>query len=343
MAANGIAAPIGRRPPPARGEPVLLLVYCLLILVVSVLGGMLPALVRLGHRQMQLALSLVAGVMFGVGVIHMLPHAIVLWGESSAAELAGGPDLHGGLDPIMLSLLLGFLVMFLLERFLSFHQHEPPAVLAEGEACDHQHEPGHGHGHANSTGGGANRVTWLGAMIGLAVHTILSGIALAASVEAAQSHGHGEMFAGFGVFLGVALHKPFDAMTIAMLMRAAGISRAKILLANIGFAMMVPLGIGLFELGISGSQDQLAWTALALSFSAGTFLCIALADLLPELKFHDHDRLALTGMLILGVAIAWGTGWLEASTHDHDHGHGHSHDHGHDHSHDHDHAHDHDH
>ncbi|MFM1890084.1 MAG: hypothetical protein RLZZ565_841, partial [Planctomycetota bacterium] len=62
---------------------MLLLVYCLLILVVSVLGGMLPALVRLGHRQMQLALSLVAGVMFGVGVIHMLPHAIVLWGESS--------------------------------------------------------------------------------------------------------------------------------------------------------------------------------------------------------------------------------------------------------------------
>lgn len=324
---------------------MLLLVYCIVILAVSVAGGMLPAFVQLGHRRMQLALSLVAGVMFGVGVIHMLPHAIVLWGESSAAELAGGPDLHGGLDPIMLSLLLGFLVMFLLERFLAFHQHEPPAVLAEGAACNHGHEPGDGHREAG-TPGSASGVTWLGAMVGLAVHTILSGIALAASVEAAQSHGHGEMFAGFGVFLGVALHKPFDAMTIAMLMRAAGISRARILLANIGFAMMVPLGIGLFELGISGSKDQLAWTALALSFSAGTFLCIALADLLPELKFHDHDRVALTGMLILGVAIAWGTGWLEASTHDHSHGHGdhghdHSHDHGHGHSHDHSHDHDH--
>ncbi len=319
---------------------MLLLVYCIVILAVSILGGMLPAFVKLGHRRMQLALSLVAGVMFGVGVIHMLPHAIVLWGESSAAELAGGPDLHGGLDPIMLSLLLGFLVMFLLERFLSFHQHEPVPVEASA-ACGHEHEPGHRHDHAHSSApGGANRVTWLGAMIGLAVHTILSGIALAASVEAAQSHGHGEMFAGFGVFLGVALHKPFDAMTIAMLMRAAGIGRGRILLANIGFAMMVPLGIGLFELGISGSKDQLAVTALALAFSAGTFLCIALADLLPELKFHDHDRLALTGMLILGVVIAWGTGWLEASTHDHSHDHGHHHGHDH-HHHDHDHDHDH--
>lgn len=320
---------------------MLLLVYCLAILAVSILGGMLPAFLRLSHTRMQLALSLVAGVMFGVGVIHMLPHAIVLWGESSAAELAGGPDLHGGLDPIMLALLLGFLVMFLLERFLAFHQHEPPPAEAAAHGC------GHDHGHGQPSGG-ATQVTWLGAMVGLAVHTILSGIALAASVEAAQSHGHGEMFAGFGVFLGVALHKPFDAMTIAMLMRAAGIGRARILLANVGFAMMVPLGIGLFEFGISGSEDQLAWTALALSFSAGTFLCIALADLLPELKFHHHDRLALTGMLILGVAIAWGTGWLEASTHDHahDHGHHHGHDHGHDHDHHHhhhDHDHDHDH
>lgn len=318
---------------------MLLLVYCIVILAVSILGGMLPALMRLGHRRMQLALSLVAGVMFGVGVIHMLPHAIVLWGESSAAELAGGPDLHGGLDPIMLSLLLGFLVMFLLERFLSFHQHEPAGAIEHDASCGH----GHVHDQTQSpASGGANRVTWFGAMVGLAVHTILSGIALAASVEAAQSHGHGEMFAGFGVFLGVALHKPFDAMTIAMLMRAAGIGRARILLANIGFAMMVPLGIGLFELGISGSKDQLAVTALALAFSAGTFLCIALADLLPELKFHDHDRLALTGMLILGVAIAWGTGWLEASTHDHAH-HDHTHDHGHGHDHAHDHDHDHDH
>lgn len=285
---------------------------------------------------MQLALSLVAGVMFGVGVIHMLPHAIVIWGESEAGAVAGGPQLHGGLDPIMIALLLGFLAMFLLERFLSFHEHEPvpsdaaAAPSAGGSTC--------GHDHGDGAVGTSHRMTWVGAMTGLALHTLLSGIALAASVEAAAAHDHGTALAGFGVFLGVVLHKPFDAMTITMLMRGAGVPRWRIHLANLAFALMVPAGIGLFYAGISGTDDAAGWTALALAFSAGTFLCIALADLLPELKFHDHDRLKLTGMLILGVVIAWGTGILEGLGHDHGHDHGghHHHDHaGHDHDHDH--------
>ncbi|MGA0285707.1 MAG: ZIP family metal transporter [Phycisphaerales bacterium] len=330
---SGASALFGR-------PPLTLAVYCLLILGASLAGGLLPTLIRFDHTRMQLALSLVAGVMFGVGVIHMLPHAIVIWGESAAAATAGGPQLHGGLDPIMLALLLGFLVMFLLERFLSFHEHEPVPVDGEQSASSHaEADSACGHDHGSPAAGTSHRMTWVGAMTGLALHTLLSGIALAASVEAAAAHDHGTALAGFGVFLGVVLHKPFDAMTITMLMRGAGVSRWRIHLANLSFAMMVPAGIVLFHLGISGTDDAAAWTALALAFSAGTFLCIALADLLPELKFHDHDRLKLTAMLILGVAIAWGTGILEGLGHDHDHGHGGAHDH---HHHDHDH-HDHDH
>ena len=43
---------------------------------------------------------------------------------------------------------------------------------------------------------------------------------------------------------------------------------------------------------------------LALAFSAGIFLCISLGDLLPEVHFHSHDRLKLSGMLFLGIVIA---------------------------------------
>jgi zinc and cadmium transporter len=49
----------------------------------------------------------------------------------------------------------------------------------------------------------------------------------------------------------------------------------------------------------------------ALAFAAGVFLCISLADLLPELAFHSHDRLPLTAVLLLGIALAWGIGFLE--------------------------------
>ena len=41
-----------------------------------------------------------------------------------------------------------------------------------------------------------------------------------------------------------------------------------------------------------------------MAFSAGIFLCISLGDLLPEVHFHSHDRLQLSGMLLLGVLLA---------------------------------------
>jgi zinc and cadmium transporter len=57
----------------------------------------------------------------------------------------------------------------------------------------------------------------------------------------------------------------------------------------------------------------------ALAFAAGVFLCIALADLLPEVAFHTHDRLQLTVSLLLGIALAWSIGLFEPQhSHSHD-------------------------
>jgi zinc and cadmium transporter len=60
-----------------------------------------------------------------------------------------------------------------------------------------------------------------------------------------------------------------------------------------------------------------------LALAAGAFVCIAAADLLPEVQFHSHDRVLLTSSLALGLAIAWGITVLERSSHAHAHGHGH--------------------
>jgi zinc and cadmium transporter len=52
-----------------------------------------------------------------------------------------------------------------------------------------------------------------------------------------------------------------------------------------------------------------------LAFSAGTFLCISLSDLLPELQFHQHDRVKLSLALLLGLTVAYAAGRLEAAAH----------------------------
>jgi zinc and cadmium transporter len=117
-------------------------------------------------------------------------------------------------------------------------------------------------------------------------------------------------------------------------MAAGGWSRNSIWLANLSFALMCPLGAISFVFGLdSFFGEQHIVLGCSLAFAAGVFLCISLADLLPEVAFHTHDRLRLTLALALGVALAWGIGFLEPKhAHEH-HDHGSHGEHAHDHTH----------
>ena len=87
---------------------------------------------------------------------------------------------------------------------------------------------------------------------------------------------------------------------------------------NLAFALMIPCGVALFWVGTLSLLPISAgsWTAIALAFSAGTFLCIALSDLLPELQFHSHDRLPLSAALLTGFALMAGTALAEPTIRD---------------------------
>jgi len=41
----------------------------------------------------------------------------------------------------------------------------------------------------------------------------------------------------------------------------------------------------------------------ALTFYAGTFLCITAGDLLPERQFYSHDRFKLSVSLLAGLTV----------------------------------------
>lgn len=286
-----------------------MLLYLLAIVCVSVLGGLLPAMVRLTHRRLQLGLALVAGVMLGVGLLHMLGHAVEMAAEESTST---------SVSAIMLAALGGFLLMFLLERFFCFHHHE-----TEAHTCGDTH-PNTNHNHDPdpelSAPACSHSFGWIGALVGLSVHTLLAGFALGAAVAADT---------GLAVFLGIVLHKPFDSFTVVALMRREHRSLRAMHVVNVLFALLVPVGVGVFMLSADAFDSASSYTALALAFSGGTFICIASSDLLPELQFHNHDRLGITAAFILGLVIAWGSGMV---------GHDHAHD-GDDHSHTHDHAH----
>jgi zinc and cadmium transporter len=81
----------------------------------------------------------------------------------------------------------------------------------------------------------------------------------------------------------------------------------------------------MFYLGAAGHT---ALVGAALGMAAGVFICIALADILPEVSFHSHDRAKLSVALVLGILLAISIGFLEGEGH----GHGTLHEAEHDHS-----------
>lgn len=292
----------------------LLSLYGLLVVGASLAGGWVPLVVRLTHRRMQVAISFVSGIILGIGLLHMVPHSL--------HEL-------GSIDRTMAWVMGGFLFMFFLERFFHFHHHDvadddqllsPPVE----HAGDHDHDhAGHAHAHHDHHHGspGASNFSWLSAAVGLTLHSLVDGVAIAAAVRAEDGN-EAVTLAGLGVFLAVFLHKPFDALTIGTLMAAAGSGKSSRHAFNALYALITPLGIVLFYALASSSGASPQALGAALGFAGGAFVCIATSDLLPELQFHRHDRLLLTSALVLGIGLAWGTMFLEG-----EHVHGHSHEH----------------
>lgn len=323
----------------------LIALYCSLIVAASVAGGWLPSWIQLTHTRMQTIISFVGGLMLGIGVFHLLPHAM----HSLPSVDAAAGWMMGGM-----------LTMFLLIRMFHFHHHGPleispvdesdvrdPAlqVIAVGRknTCDHDHDHDHEHEHEHEqvaqrvsrrsetdsgaavpslgvdvigqTGppcGHAHQLSWVGIAIGLSLHTMIDGIALAASVQAESAHPTFLSLFGLGTFLAVMLHKPLDAVSITSLMAVSGWTQRSRNIVNAGFALMCPIGAMIFLLGVSqlqGIQEHIVGAALA--FSAGVFICISLSDLLPEMEFHAHNRTRLTAALIAGIFLAWGITFLE--------------------------------
>src|SRR5208282_4733011 len=205
-------------------------------------------------------------------------------------------------------------------RFFSFHHHEPQDLAAADEHAAHRtgvetcahhdeehfvderhHDRSRPHSEPSLTA-----LSWGTAAFGLAIHSLVGGVALASAITADFAEGRGVGATGWGVFLATVVHKPADALTIVSLMLRSGVSRRLAHLVNAGFALMIPLGVALFTIGLGQLSPVAAsaWTAVALAFSAGTFLCIASSDLLPELQFHSHDRFKLSFALLAGLAVA---------------------------------------
>lgn len=228
-------------------------VYGALIFLMTLIGGLVPVLFRnISNIALKLLVSLGAGVLIGMALVHMIPEA---------AELL--PHWFG------FWVLVGFLVLMILERFVMVHS-------CEEHDCSY-----------HSIG--------IAAFLGLSVHGIIEGVALASSLIAAPSLGP-------LIFAAILFHKFPSGITLAAILRMAHSSEKKIAAFAIGLALSGPLGMAL-GYGFLVSSEMKAATGALLALSAGTFLYIAACDLIPEIQSHSTSRVSHLLMFLAGVGV----------------------------------------
>jgi zinc and cadmium transporter len=284
----------------------LLGLYSVLIAAASLFGGWLPGHIQLSHLRFQLVLSTIGGLILGIGVFHLMVHAQYELGQA---------------DLVAKWMMAGMLLMFFLLRTFHVHHHQPeleehtaptPAIDSSSPADDGLPQHAHAdHSHCHHDHAPRSGLTWMGIFFGLAIHTLLDGLALGATMQAESLHGAGTVV-GVGIMLAVALHKPLDSLSITTLMINAEKPARLRWLVNVIYASLCPIGAAAFLLGV-GTLDEGAHLVVgcSLAFSAGVFICIALADILPEMEFHSHNRVRLSVALLLGIALAWLIQFLE--------------------------------
>src|SRR5262245_6222254 len=226
--------------------------YLPTVIFISLVGGFLPLLRELSQKALALLLSFSAGVLLGAVFFHMLPET----GRVLSDDM-GWP------------ILTGFLLIFVMERFVFVH-------ACEERDCD-IHQMG------------------IPAFLGISLHSLLDGIALGAGLILPQL--------GPVVLLAVIIHKMPDSMSISSILLSAGWDRRQVGLLSVIFSMTTPIGAVIAYLFLRALSPENI--AVAIGISAGTFLAIATADILPQVHRIEQRNPMTLVFLALGLFVSW--------------------------------------
>jgi len=235
------------------------LILALCTVVSTTIGGIVALRAR---DRMHLVLGASAGVLLGLVAFDLLPEIFDLG--------AGGSSERLPVPWAMVSFVIGFLVLHVIERASGVH--EP----ADSEYGDHHH----------------SLAGTLGAL-GLIGHSFLDGLAIGLAFQLGSA-------VGWTVAIAVLAHDFADGLNTVTLMRRAGHTKRNARIALAFDALAPVLGV-LVAQTLSPSQPALA---IYLGGFAGLLLYLATADILPEAHAHHPSRLTLLAT-VGGVAFMY--------------------------------------
>ena len=240
-------------------------------------------------RYTQHMLSMAAGALLGTAFLHLLPEAF-----------------ESGVEPhaLFLTLLVGVVFFFLLDKAELWHhghEHHHGADDPDAPAHDHDHDHAHAHPGHEAHGHGRNAGGWA-VLAGDSVHCFGDGILIASAFMA-------DLQLGVIAALAVMVHEvPHHMGDLVVLRLSTGNRRAALLKVTLAGAITALGGLVGYWL-VEQLHDYLTYFLVVAS---GSFIYVALADLIPQLqkRLALRETLAQISWLLVGIALVTAAGAL---------------------------------
>jgi len=215
--------------------------------------------------------SFAVGALLGAAFLGLLPHAL---------------EYQHAIDPhdIGLTLLLGLLAFFLLEKFVVWRH------------CHHDHCDGHLPENSHQTQHQNNQAAGTLILIGDTTHNFVDGILIAAAFMT-------DIHLGIVTALAIAAHEIPQELGDFIILLHSGFNRKKALFYNILSSLGTVVGALLAYFALDGMHHLLPYI---LVIAASSFIYIAVADLIPSL--HNKVKPSETFQQVL--LIAAGTAFI---------------------------------
>lgn len=234
--------------------------------IVTLVAGLLVLIgKRISPRRLHLFLGLTAGLLMALAITDLIPEAIEQGGEGVAIAIA-----------------LSLLVLYIIKSLAGEHSH--------GEE-GHEHHEGEPHGHGELATHSMQFA--IVAFVALLIHRLVDGLALPGAFAAGDA-------IGFAASSAILIHQFPDGLAAASVFLATGWPRKRVIAAVAILAMATPVG-SLVGLAIASFESFLPYL---LGIAAATFLFIALAELLPELRARQYRGVVVGGVILGYVAAA---------------------------------------
>lgn len=242
------------------------IIYTVALLGVSFLGAYMPYIRKLEDDQVHLLIALSAGIFLGILFFLLLPEAV-------------HESLEGDIDVkyVMMTVLAAFLVILLIDVLIKhFHMASCPCECHKDQ---HKHRMGS-----------------FSAYIGLAIHAFIDGLVLATTLITDSD-------IAWLALLGLCVHKFVELFSLSSTFLLSDEDKSSVMKYLVSFAFITPVGAMISFLIFNGiSVDGMIGIPMAVS--AGTFMYVALCDMVPEAFHRERQQLKSFLFLMIGIAVA---------------------------------------